>query len=195
MKRNPTVADPIPVLTLWQPWASLVAIGAKTIETRGWATPYRGPIAIHAAAKRPNSHTLVGDYRTKGFGRTGLVLLGPGLPEFQSTPRLQGYQLSLGKILATATLVDCVPMIDNCGIDMEAPAHICRAGGGISLLSHRPASDPFDDGETEHDVTDQMPLGDFTPGRFGWLLTDIVNLDEPVPFKGGQRLTRTWEPT
>jgi len=38
------------VLTLWQPWATLVAIGAKRIETRSWSTQYRGPLAIHSAA-------------------------------------------------------------------------------------------------------------------------------------------------
>jgi hypothetical protein len=36
-------------ITLTQPWASLIAIGAKTVETRSWTTPYRGPIAIHAS--------------------------------------------------------------------------------------------------------------------------------------------------
>lgn len=40
-------------VTLTQPWASLVAIGAKTIETRSWPTPYRGPLAIHAARSMP----------------------------------------------------------------------------------------------------------------------------------------------
>jgi hypothetical protein len=37
------------VLTLTQPWASLVAVGAKTIETRSWTTRYRGRLLIHAA--------------------------------------------------------------------------------------------------------------------------------------------------
>lgn len=37
-------------LTLTQPWATLVAIGAKKIETRSWGTNYRGPLAIHAGA-------------------------------------------------------------------------------------------------------------------------------------------------
>ncbi len=37
------------VLTLTQPWATLVAIGAKRYETRSWSTAYRGPLAIHAA--------------------------------------------------------------------------------------------------------------------------------------------------
>ncbi len=40
-------------LTLTQPWASLVALGHKQIETRSWQTKYRGPIAIHAAKGYP----------------------------------------------------------------------------------------------------------------------------------------------
>jgi activating signal cointegrator 1 len=36
-------------LTLTQPWATLVAIGAKKIETRSWFTRYKGVLAIHAA--------------------------------------------------------------------------------------------------------------------------------------------------
>ncbi len=35
-------------ITLWQPWASLMAVGVKMHETRHWSTSYRGPIAIHA---------------------------------------------------------------------------------------------------------------------------------------------------
>ena len=38
-------------LSLWQPWATLMAIGAKRIETRSWEVMYRGPVAIHAAKK------------------------------------------------------------------------------------------------------------------------------------------------
>lgn len=40
-------------LSLWQPWASLVAFGEKSIETREWTTKYRGLLAIHATAKLP----------------------------------------------------------------------------------------------------------------------------------------------
>jgi hypothetical protein len=39
----------VKALTLTQPWATLVAIGAKKIETRSWSTDYRGPLLIHAA--------------------------------------------------------------------------------------------------------------------------------------------------
>lgn len=40
-------------LSLTQPYATLVAIGAKQIETRSWSTSYRGPLAIHAAKGFP----------------------------------------------------------------------------------------------------------------------------------------------
>jgi activating signal cointegrator 1 len=38
-------------LSLWQPHASLMAVGAKKIETRSWSTEYRGLVAIHAAKR------------------------------------------------------------------------------------------------------------------------------------------------
>lgn len=38
-------------LSLRQPWASLIADGRKTIETRTWRTRYRGPLAIHASLR------------------------------------------------------------------------------------------------------------------------------------------------
>jgi hypothetical protein len=41
-------------ITLTQPWATLVAIGAKRIETRDWQTYCRDDIAIHAAKGFPD---------------------------------------------------------------------------------------------------------------------------------------------
>lgn len=41
------------LLSLWQPWAQLMALGLKTIETRSWPTKYRGLIAIHAGLAFP----------------------------------------------------------------------------------------------------------------------------------------------
>jgi len=40
-----------PCITLWEPWASLLVHGAKTIETRGWRTHHTGPLWIHAAKR------------------------------------------------------------------------------------------------------------------------------------------------
>lgn len=36
-------------LSLWEPWGTLVKIGAKEYETRHWSTKYRGPVLIHTA--------------------------------------------------------------------------------------------------------------------------------------------------
>lgn len=40
-------------LSVKQPWANLIASGRKTIETRTWATEYRGEILI-ASTKHPD---------------------------------------------------------------------------------------------------------------------------------------------
>lgn len=40
-------------LSLYQPWASLVACGAKRFESRSWETSYRGWLAIHATKQFP----------------------------------------------------------------------------------------------------------------------------------------------
>ena len=39
---------PMRCLTLWEPWATAIAVGLKQYETRSWGTRYRGPLAIHA---------------------------------------------------------------------------------------------------------------------------------------------------
>lgn len=38
------------VLTLKQPWATLVAEGIKKYEFRSWRTKYRGKVLIHAGS-------------------------------------------------------------------------------------------------------------------------------------------------
>ncbi len=79
-------------LTLTQPWASLVALGHKQIETRSWSTNYRGALYIHAA---------------KGFPRWARDFAG----EAQAGGRLPA-ELPLGVLVATARLVDVRPTDD-----------------------------------------------------------------------------------
>ncbi len=45
--------DTLKCLTLTDPWAELIALGAKKLETRSWPTEYRGPLAIHASSTFP----------------------------------------------------------------------------------------------------------------------------------------------
>lgn len=87
-------------LTLTQPWATLIACGAKRIETRSWGTDFRGRIAIHAA---------------KGLGpvggKRGLVEQ-CNVPAFAraigDSPLYDNHEnpMPLGAILATADLED-----------------------------------------------------------------------------------------
>lgn len=42
------------VLSLLQPWATLVILGVKQYEVRSWKTGHRGPLLIHASARKPS---------------------------------------------------------------------------------------------------------------------------------------------
>jgi hypothetical protein len=42
----------VKALTICQPYAELIAIGAKKVENRVWPTSYRGPLMIHAGKSR-----------------------------------------------------------------------------------------------------------------------------------------------
>lgn len=73
----------IKAISLWQPWASLMAAGVKRHETRHWATSYRGPIALHAAktvdvAGAPDRLCLdvLGEFWAKTCARGAVVAVG-----------------------------------------------------------------------------------------------------------------------
>ena len=51
---GPFSIDPVYAITLHQPWASRIALGIKTVETRSWPAPARllgRRIAVHAAKR------------------------------------------------------------------------------------------------------------------------------------------------
>lgn len=79
-------------ISLWQPWATLIAIGVKQYETRSWATSYRGLLAIHAA-KRPVKVEEI-------TFEISLGLIAAGIRDPYSVP--------LGAILCIVRLVDVV---------------------------------------------------------------------------------------
>jgi hypothetical protein len=85
----------IKALSLTQPWATLLSIGAKRFETRSWRTEYRGLVAIHAA---------------KGYPKWARELTANDA-RFRDTLINAGYysvhELPLGVILAVGELVDC----------------------------------------------------------------------------------------
>lgn len=83
------------VLTLTEPWAMLMALDLKRIETRSWYTSYRGPMAIHAAKGFPRSAIEL--CREEPF-LTALVKAGIRTPG----------DLPRGAIIAVVDLVDCL---------------------------------------------------------------------------------------
>lgn len=152
-------------ITLWQPWAILLAIGAKRFETRSWATSYRGPIAIHAATKDPRA--IIRELPTE----TQQAI-------FESIYKHYGIQagallkMQTGAVIATANLVDCHRMVLH---------------GGRGLSSTSPGWLETDRGIYEPDEQELL-FGDWTPGRYAWELANVQMLPEPIPVKGGQRI-------
>lgn len=134
-------------LTLTQPWATLVAVGENSIETRSWGTRYRGPFAIQSA---------------KNFPRDARELCSTS--PYREALRSHGYadalSLPLGAVIAVAELIDVVKFTRGTLRDVRA-----RAKRGEF-------------------PTHEADFGDFSPGRYGWVLKDVRALREPVPTRG-----------
>lgn len=175
------------MLTLSQPWATLVALGVKTIETRSWQTPYRGPLAIGAAKTRPATYAMqVGDYRSAPLhdGRWSLVRYGDGPVA----------TMPFGAIVAVCQLVDIAPIggphsfrtgtVEGGEGDYPGRPVVVRHPAYLGMTSEKLVVDHG----TVTDVTAQLPYGDYSPGRYAWLLDDIRPLAEPVPCRGHQGL-------
>ena len=150
----------IPAITLWEPWATLVAIGAKPIEWRGWAAPraYVGRrIAIHAGArpvrKAEVAELLIrlreADGRDWGTALIPEVAI-PFLERLHQVPK----SLPLSHTVCTTVL----------GVPRTAPDLVRE------LYTGRPQLD-----------SDRI---DHT--KWGWPLTDVVPLTPPVPARGAQ---------
>jgi hypothetical protein len=124
------------VLSLLQPWATLVVIGAKTIETRSWSTRHRGPLLIHAS-----------------LGKAGEI--------FASDPLFKKYilefdKLPFGKIIGSVRLEKILRTQD---FDLNDSA--------MNALTF-----------------EEKAFGDYTSGRYGWLLSDPVEFKNPIPARG-----------
>jgi hypothetical protein len=173
-------------LTLRQPYASLVAPGPKWIETRDWQPrqvrpPFR--IGIHAGAYKPK--------HSDGLPGWAVSDWPSGLHVYNSAINV-GYHMPLGALIATATVVDCCPIggptsfrtgtFEGDEGDLPGQAvlvHHPDLGHGESLVIDSP------DAGTR-DISDQLPFGDFTPGRVGWLLYDRKPTTERCPACWGE---------
>lgn len=121
------------VLPMHQPWASLVVLGQKRVETRPKPTPHtmKGRVAVHA---------------TKTEESMGLLKF----PIYAKA--LEGHELQFGRIIGTVEIVRSVTITEEIARWQE---------------KNRPLEYAF---------------GDYTPGRFGWVLKDPIILEQPIPF-------------
>jgi hypothetical protein len=131
-------------LTLIEPYATLIAVGHKKIETRPWPAVYRGPILIHAGKSREWIEPI---FIAELFAKAGID--GAVRPT-------DAYPWPLGMVVARARLADCVPT------------------GRVGAISAK-----------------ERALGDYSEGRFAFILEDVAPLIEPVPAKGALGL---WGP-
>lgn len=153
-------------LGLHQPWASLIAQGIKTVETRDWSTTYRGPLAIHAnVAWTQEQH----DRWLEFSDEFGAERFAP-LPTWQPKRLRRATDLPpLGAVVAICTLHTVGAFEgDVDGVWIRTPE-----GGTIPVSS------------------DNESAGDCGPGRFGWVLARVWRLATPYPLRGQQGL---WTP-
>jgi hypothetical protein len=133
----------VKALTIKQPWATLIALGGKNIETRSWKTNYRGSLLIHA-------------------GKT-IDKVACKMPEIYKV--MEDYQYHTGVIIAKCNLVACQKVIEDSGT-------YAITDGRLMIT------------DNEYD------FGDYTVGRYAWILSNIEVLDKYIPAKGQLSL---WE--
>lgn len=138
-------------LPLWQPWASLVAGGAKRIETRHWKAPawlVGQRIAIHA---------------TKRTTELWICELHP-FTEYIDDAKA----LPLGAIVATATLARCAPMTEQGIAKLQAEQPHEHAFGNYAVgrfawvlhdVERLPEPIPFRGAQGVFDVPDHLLTG------------------------------------
>ena len=137
------------VISLYQPWATLIAIGAKKIETRSWSTKHRGRLGIHASAERKYI-----DMRSKHYVCDKEPFYSILMKHYTNLNEPGAIPLPRGAIIAICDLQDCIKIEEG-------------------LLLKR----------------QERLFGDYTPGRFRWMLgEDVIQLEKPIIVQGKQGL-------
>ena len=159
-------------ITLTQPWASLVAIGAKRIETRSWQTNYRGALAIHAAKGFPRS--------ARRFANTFLVngaLVNAGYATADNN-------FPVGRVIATCQLIGCIKT-DG----LHPGATILFHNIGLTITEEEFAFENYEPGRFAWLFGDIRPLSTPVPatghlGLWEWEMPDAGGFQEPAGQKG-----------
>jgi hypothetical protein len=98
-------------ISLWQPWASAIAVGAKRYETRGWEATadgrrFMGWLAIHAS-KRTKYPKEEGGEPLQDTYEDLLMQSTPSFNLFVEAGQVRWETLPLGAVVAVAWLKTC----------------------------------------------------------------------------------------
>ncbi len=167
-------------LSMTQPWASLVAVGAKRLETRSWGTNYRGRIAIHAARKFTKADAQMCDGRRfkEAFEATGYmqIFADMAVHKMRGTRKVSRYDvwkcvLPRGSVIATADLVD---------------VGIVTLSTSNRVLIEADGSDGSDNSLKKwlHLSASERAFGDYSMCRYVWMLDNVQKLPIPIPAVG-----------
>lgn len=121
------------VLSLTEPYATLIKEGKKLVETRSWKTNYRGEIFIHASMTKISKSDL------EDSSLMNLV---------------NNVNMSFGNIICSCNLVDCVYMTEEYVKNMKK------------------------------ENKEEYICGDYSVGRYAWILEDVKVLKNPIKAKG-----------
>ncbi len=168
-------------ISLWQPWASLIACGAKPYETRSWAPPrdlIGATIAIHAAKKIDKGAVefaedlMYGQHEAGGFELADKLEASMKGADDKQMGIFGHAVMPIGCIVATARLEAAFKL--GAPADWATPpaARIERRLSS-GLVTQTQSCVPYDD------------FGDYAPGRWAWLLTNVKAL-RPITMKGAQ---------
>lgn len=157
-------------ISLWQPWASAIAVGAKRYETRSWpavagGTLYSGWLAICASkrTKEPKKdggrplYEVMMDVLVRApgsvarFEKMGLTTVGSHAVSGDYFI-VNSENLPLGCVVAVAWL------------------KACHNTQGLQI------------------TIEERAWGNYSPGRFAWEFSEVWRLNTPLPVRGEQKL-------
>lgn len=176
-------------VVLHQPYATLVALGVKTIETR--PSPPNGPMrpdgvrGLPGLAIEPGERiAIVAGMQKADVDKVGMAPYAPLMDP--DRPGMLRLPLAFGAVVCTVVVTEALPM-EPCPPYSSSfddrwepePPSVLYLGG----LDGGPWA--FIDGDGPISFVGHLPYGDFAPGRWGWLLTDVEPC-APIPCKGKQ---------
>lgn len=153
-------------ITVQEPWATLIAIGEKHFETRSWKTNYRGRIAIHAA----KTMTIQG----RDLVRES-ELLHAAFERHQVNPFTGRMDNDFSR-----------PFNWDCLRDFPATALFRHSKGRVVAVGSIKDCIPTEEVWRRYrGSVQERRFGDYSPGRYAWLIEYVTYQIETLPWKGG----------